>query len=80
MSNKSFKGTPTTDFISAPEEVENVPKIEIERTKETQSKRLQVTLKPSLYAKLQAYAEKNYISVNSAVIMAIGNMIKGDKE
>lgn len=77
---KSFKDTPTADFISAPEEDENVPNITIQRTKETQSKRLQLTLKPSLYAKLKEYAEDNYMSVNSAVTMAIANLIKGGKE
>lgn len=104
MSKKSFKVTPTTDFISggavevtakesesaperldiditAPEEVENAPIIEIERTKEVQSKRLQITLKPSLYARLKAYADNNYMSVNGAVTMAIANLvIKGDKK
>ena len=80
MSKKSFKVTPTTDFISAPEEAESAPVIEIERTKEVQSKRVQITLKPSLYAKLKAYAGDNYMSVNSVITMAIANLVKGDKE
>lgn len=81
MSKKSFKVSPTADFISAPDDVENVPNIAIQRTKETQSKRLQITLKPSLYAKLKEYADDNYMSVNGAVTTAIANLVKkGDKE
>ncbi len=80
MSKKSFKVSPTEDFISAPEEAESAPIVEIERTKEVQSKRVQITLKPSLYAKLKAYAEDNYMSVNSVITMAIANLVKGDKE
>ncbi len=80
MSKKSFKVTPTTDFISAPEEDESAPIVEIERVKETQSKKIQITLKPSLYRLLKAYADDNYMSVNGAVVQAIAELVKGDKK
>lgn len=76
---KSFKGTPTTDFISVSEEVENTPNVTIERLKEVQSKRVQLTIKPSLYAKLKEYADENCVSVNGAVTRAIVEMLKGDR-
>ena len=82
MATKSFKGqieNPAMTFISKPTEGEPAPVKEsgyTYRKGAARSKRIQVLLKPSTYAKLKAKADADGVSVNELINNTLTNALE----